>query len=162
MSKKLQLLLAALVLSTFSLGALAQSANPFIGTWDIDFVQSDFGSAAVPQNMSRTYADLGDGNYMYLVVSINEDGSLGGTSASYSYSGEQYPIASLDELQAAHISYRKINDSTVEYTIHAGLGGEVSQIGAKFISPSYQQLTIGIQFPNSDQEDQILVFNRRR
>ena len=160
MLKKLQSLLAALTLSALSMGALAQSANPFIGTWDIDFVQSNFGSAAVPQNMSRTYADLGDGNYMYLVVSINEDGSLGGTSASYSYSGDQYPIASLDELPAARISYRKINDSTVEYTVR--LGGEVSQIGAKFISPSYQQLTIGIQFPNSDQEDQILVFNRRR
>lgn len=162
MSKKLQSLLAALAISTLSVGALAQSENPFIGTWDIDFVQSDFGSAAVPQNMSRTYADLGDGNYMYLVVTISEEGTLGGSSASYSYSGEQYPIASLDELQAAHISYRKINETTVEYTIHAGLGGEVSQIGAKFISPSYQLLTIGIQFPNSDLKDQVLVFNRRR
>ena len=162
MSKKLQSLLAALVISVLSVGALAQSENPFIGTWDLDFVQSDFGSATVPQNMSRTYADLGDGNYMYLVVTISKEGTLGGSSASYSYSGEQYPIASLDELQAAHISYRKINETTVEYTIHAGLGGEVSQIGAKFISPSYQRLTIGIQLPDSDQKDQILVFNRRR
>ena len=39
---------------------------------------------------------------------------------------------------------------------------EVQQIGAKFISPNYQQLTIAIQFPNSDQEDQILVFHRRQ
>jgi hypothetical protein len=38
----------------------------------------------------------------------------------------------------------------------------VSQIGAKFISPNYQQLTISIQYPDSDQENQILVFNRRR
>ena len=41
------------------------------------------------------------------------------------------------------------------------LDGEVQQIGAKFISPNYQQLSIAIQFPNSNQEDQILIFNRR-
>ena len=160
MSKKLKLLLAAFAISTLSTGALAQVGNPFIGTWDLDFVQSDFGSATAPKNMSRTYADLGHGNYMYLVASINGDGSLGGTSASYTYSGEQYPIASLDELPAAYISYRKINEQTVEYIVR--LDGEVNQIGAKFISPSYQQLTIGIQFPNSDLKDQVLVFNRRR
>ncbi len=137
----------------------AESENPFIGTWDLNITESDFGSVAVPADMSRVYADLGDGNYMYLVVTINEDGSFGGTSATYSYSGDQYPIASIAQLETPRISYRKINDTTVEYTVR--LGGEVQQIGAKFISPNYQQLTIAIQFPNSDQEDQILVFNRR-
>lgn len=154
--------LASLILAFISTATFAQSQseNPFIGTWDIDFEESDFGNAPVPQNMSRTYADLGDGNYMYLVVTINEDGTLSGTSASYSYSGEKYPIASLDQLQAARISYSKINETTVEYTVY--VGGQVSQIGAKFISPNYQQLTIAIQYPNSSQEDQILRFNRRR
>jgi len=140
--------------------AFAQSENPFLGTWDVDFRQSDFGSAAVPMELSRTYSDLGNGNYMYLVVTMNQDGTHSASSASYSYSGEQYPIASLDQLEAARISYRRINESTVEYTVR--LGDEVSQIGAKFISPNYQQLTIAIQFPDSDQNDQILVFNRRR
>ena len=97
---------------------------------------------------------------MYLVVTIDKAGTLGGSSASYSYSGEQYPIASLNQLPATLISYSKINDTTVEYTIT--LDSEVSQIGAKSISHSHQQLTIGIQFPNSDQKDQLLVFNRRR
>ena len=153
----LVMLSAALFYMTTS--AYAQSDNPFIGTWDINLTESDFGSATPPQSMSRTYADLGDGNYMYLVVTINEDGSLSGTSASYSYSGEQYPIASLDQLEAPRISYKRINDATVEYTVM--LGGEVQSIGAKFISPNYQQLTIAIQYPNSDAEDQILIFNKR-
>lgn len=152
--------LATLSLALISMATFAQSENPFLGTWDLDFVQSDFGSAPVPKSMSRTYADLGYGNFMYLVVSINADDTLGGTSASYTYSGQGYPIASLDEIGAAYISYRKINETTVEYTIR--VGDEVSQIGAKYISPSHQRLTIGIQFPNSDQEDQILVFSRRR
>ena len=139
---------------------LAQNENPFLGTWDINLEESNFGSAAVPQNISRSYAELGDGNYMYLVVTTNSDGTTGATSASYSYSGEQYPIASIDPLPTARISYRRINETTVEYTVR--LDGEVQQIGAKFISPNYQQLTIAIQFPNSDQKDQILIFNRRR
>ena len=154
----LVMLSAALLFMTTSANA-AESENPFIGTWDINLSESDFGSATPPQNMSRTYADLGNGSYMYLVVTINEDGSLNGTSASYSYSGEQYPIASLDQLEAPQISYKRINDATVEYTVR--LGGEVQQIGAKFISPNYQQLTIAIQYPNSDAEDQILIFNKR-
>ena len=97
---------------------------------------------------------------MYQVATSNEDGTVSITSAHYTYSGGQYPIASFDELQGATISYRKINETTVEYTVR--LNGEVTQIGAKFISPNYQRLTIGIQFPNSDQEDQVLIFNRRR
>ena len=141
--------------------ALAQTENPFIGTWDIDFGESDFGSATPPQNMTRSYTDLGAGSYAYQVATVNLDGTLSLTSAIYSYDGSEYPIVSFDELpSAARISYRKINDTTVEYTVR--LGGEVSQIGAKFISPNYQHLSISIQYPNSDQENQILVFNRRR
>ena len=161
MLKKLQSLLSALALSAISLGALAQSENPFIGTWDIDFDESDFGSSTVPQNISRSYTELGNGSYAYQVATVNPDGTVSLTSAIYTYNGEQYPLASFDELpEAALISYKKINETTVEYTVH--LAGEANQIGAKFISPNYQRLTIGIQFPNSDLENQILVFNRRR
>ena len=117
MSKIVQSLFAALTLTLFSLGAVAQSENPFLGTWDIDIDESD------------------------------------------SYSGEQYPIASLATIPTARISYKRINETTVEYTVR--LDGEVQQIGAKFISPNYQRLTIAIQYPNSDQKDQILVFNKR-
>ena len=160
MSKKILSLCTALALTLFSLGAIAQSENPFIGTWDIDIDESDFGSAPVPRALARSYADLGGGRFMYLVVTTNQDGEVSATSSSYSYSGEQYPIASLDPLPTARISYRRINETTVEYTVR--LGGEVQQIGAKFISPNYQRLTIAIQYPNSDQKDQILVFNKRQ
>ncbi|NKB32855.1 MAG: hypothetical protein GKR91_07130 [Pseudomonadales bacterium] len=160
MATKLATIMFTLGLTIFSATAAAQIENPFIGTWDIDLAESNFGSAAPPVNMSRTYADLGDGSFMYLVVTINDDGSLSGNSASYSYSGEQYPIASLDQLAAAQISYRRINDRTVEYTVR--IDSEVSQIGAKSISPNGQLLTIAIQFPDSTQENQILRFNRRR
>ena len=139
------------VLLASSLG-LAQSENPFIGTWDIDMDESNFGSTTAPQNMSRSYTDLGNGSYAYQVATVRQDGTLGLSSAIYSYSGEQYPIVSFDELpEPAMISYNRINDTTVEYTVR--VGGEVSQIGSKFISPNYQRLTISIQFPNSDQEE---------
>ncbi|NKB32715.1 MAG: hypothetical protein GKR91_06420 [Pseudomonadales bacterium] len=152
-------LLAILGLTLFSSAVLAQEENPFLGTWDIDMERSNFGSASVPGNISRSYADLGDGHYMFLVVTTNEDGTVGATSASYDYSGEHFPMASLDALPTPQISYRRINETTVEYTVY--LDGEVQQIGARFISPNYQQLSIAIQFPNSTQEDQILIFNKR-
>lgn len=161
MNKKVATILLVLSVLLGSFSALAQTENPFIGTWDIDLDESDFGSGPVPKNISRSYTDLGEGSYAYQVATINQDDTVGLTSAIYSYSGEQYPIASFDELpDAALISYRKINETTVEYTVH--LGDELNQIGAKFISPNYQRLTVSIQFPNSDQENQILIFNRRR
>lgn len=40
------------------------------------------------------------------------------------------------------ISYSKISDTTVEYTVY--LNGETLQIGARLVSPNYQQLTINI------------------
>ena len=159
-NKRATILLALSALLGFST-ALAQTENPFIGTWDIDFDQSRFGSATAPQNMSRSYTDLGGGSYAYQVATVGQDGTLGLSSAIYSYSGEQYPIVSFDELPApALISYRMINETTVEYTVR--VDGEVSQIGSKFISPNYQQLTISIQFPTTEQENQVLIFNRRR
>lgn len=154
------IILALGVLLGYSL-ALAQSDEPFIGSWDIDLSASDFGGATPPKNMTRSYTDLGNGSYAYQVATVDQDDNLNLTSAIYTFSGEQYPIVSFDELPApAMISYRKINSTTVEYTVR--VGGEISQIGAKFISPNYQQLTISIQFPNSDQKNQVLIFNRRR
>lgn len=160
MSIKLHSLLTAILLCMISISALAQGANPFIGTWDIDLRSSDFGSAAVPANISRTYYDHHDNTYTYMVITTAQDGSVSGTTSRYSYSGERYPIASFNQDQAAMISYTKIGDTSVQYTVY--LNGEAQQIGAKFVSPNYQQLTIAIQFPNSDLEDQILVFNKRR
>lgn len=140
--------------------SLAQNENPFIGSWDIILTESDFGSSIPPKNMSRSYTDLGNGSYAYQVVRVNSDDTLSLTSAIYRYDGSEYPIVSLDEFEEpALISYRKINDSTVEYTVR--VGGVVTQIGAKFISPDHQRLSISIQFPNSDQKNQVLIFKRR-
>jgi hypothetical protein len=112
--------------------------------------------------MSRTYADLQNGSYIYMVATVNSDGTLGGSSATYSYDEQQYPIASLTPGNQAQISYRRLNDRTVEYRV--SVNNVVTQIGAKTISPDGRVLRIAIQFPNSqgDQGNQILVFNRRR
>lgn len=152
--------LLLILLWALAASAFGQDDNPFIGTWDLDREASDFGGAAMPENMSRTYAEVGEGTYMYLVANFTPDGSLGGSSATYRYDGARYPIASLTALDAAFISYRKINEKTVEYRVT--VDGQLTQIGAKTISNDGRVLTIVIQFPNSDQENQILRFNRRR
>lgn len=159
MFKKISGLLIAFFCTLFSATTLAQSANPFVGTWDMDIRQSNFGSATAPANLSRTYFDHGDETYTYMVITTAQDGSVNGTTSRYSYSGERYSIASFNQDQSATVSYKKIAPTTVEYTVY--LNGEVQQIGAKVVAPNYQQLRIIIQFPNSDQEDQVLVFNKR-
>ena len=97
---------------------------------------------------------------MYLVATINPDGTLGGSSATYRYDGGRYPIANLSLIESAYISYERITEHTVQYTVE--IDGVVSQIGAKTISPDNRVLTIVIQYPNSSQDNQILRFNRRR
>lgn len=152
-----------MLLITFALilsgGVLAQGLNPFIGTWDLDLEESNFGGAEPPANMSRTYFDHRDGTYTYMVITTDANGLLSGSTANYSYSGEQYPMATFNVDQQAVISYNRINDTTVEYTVM--LNGVVQQIGAKYVSPNYQRLTISIQYPASGQENQVLVFNKR-
>lgn len=151
------LTLSVMFASTFS---LAQVEDPFIGSWDINLTESDFGSAIPPKNMSRSYTNLGNGSYAYQVVRVNQDDTLSLTSAIYKYDGAPSPIVSLDEFdEPALISYRKLSDTTVEYTVT--LGGKVSQIGSKFISPDQQRLSISIQFPGTDQKNQVLIFKRR-
>lgn len=160
MPGKITVSIALLVILSFTQSALGQGENPFIGTWDIDFRESDFGSAVPPANMSRTYVDHGDATYTYIVITTNADSTLSASTSRYSYSGEQTPIAAFNQVQQASISYRKIGDTSVEYTVY--VDGEIQQIGSKFVSPNYQQLSISIQYPNSDQDNQILIFNKRR
>jgi len=146
----------------FTCASFAQDLNPFIGTWDIDHAGSNFGSAPVPKNMSRTYEDVGNGSYMFLVVSIAEDGSIGGSSATYKFDSKENPLASLNLTAPTTISYTQNNEKTVQYTVR--VDGRVSQIGAKTISPDGRVLTIAIQTftAEGDINNQILKFNRRR
>lgn len=159
MNKKIFLVIASIACAIFSTASLAQGENPFIGTWDIDMERSNFGSATPPASMSRTYYDHGDGSYSYIVVTIDQEGVVNASSAHYTYSGETHPIANFNQDVQATISYKKIHDTSVEYTVY--VDGVVSQIGAKFVSPNFQQLSIAIQSPNSNQQDQILIFNKR-
>lgn len=143
--------------------AIAQGENPFIGTWDLDAANSDFGSAPVPNATTRTYIETGNGGYMYLVVTINQDGSIGGSSASYRYDGANNSIATIGGSGAqSTISYFFVNGRTIEYTIRNG--GRTTQIGAKTLSPDSRVLTIVVQNLDPDggnSSSQILRFNRR-
>jgi len=156
-SKKL---LAALFALLVPFTASAQDENPFIGVWDLDSADSNFGSSTVPTNMIRTYADAADGAFMYLLVTMNEDGSIGGSSATYKYDNQENTIASLNPDAQARISYRKVNEKTVEYTVR--VDGVTTQIGAKTISPDGSVLTIVIQSIGGQVNNQILKFDRRR
>lgn len=156
-------LFLAACMCMLSFAAIAQSENPFVGTWDLDAANSDYGSAQVPNAVTRTYIETGDGGFMYLVVTINPDGTIGGSSASYRYDGAGNPIATIggDGAQTT-ISYFQVNGRTVEYTIRNA--GRISQIGAKTLSPDSRVLTIVIQNINSEggnSSSQILRFNRR-
>ncbi len=163
MKINLRELFVAACLCLLSFAASAQSENPFIGTWDLDAANSDFGDAPVPNDMIRTYIETGGGGYMYLLVTINQDGSIGGSSASYRYDGASNSIATVGGAGAqTTISYFQVNGRTVEYTIRNA--GRTSQIGAKTLSPDSRVLTIVIQNINAEggnSSSQILRFIRR-
>ena len=136
--------------------------NPFIGIWELDLSKSDFGSTSAPQRMTRTYEDRGDGTFMYLIDSVSADGSSGDSSAVYKYDGLEYPLISLNQDSPVTISYRKINERTVEYTVR--INGNITQIGAKSISSNGNILSIGVQSTDAqgDPLPQVLIFNKRR
>ena len=146
-----------------SFTATAQTKNPFLGTWDLDAANSDFGEASFPKNIIRNYSEMDNDEFMYLVITINQDESIGGSSAHYKYDGVNNSIATIDgNGSGATISYYYVNGRTVEYTIrNAGL---TTQIGAKTLSPDSRVLTIVIQNIDSEggnSSSQILRFNRR-
>ena len=113
-SRQIVITLFALLLP---LTASAQDDNPFIGVWDLDKPDSNFGSIPVPEDMIRTYANAAGGAFMYLLVTMNADESIGGSSATYRYDNQENTIASLNPDSQATISYRKVNDKTVEYIV---------------------------------------------
>ncbi len=134
MKIKLEKLFLAACVCMLSFAASAQSGNPFIGTWDLDATNSDFGGAQVPASMVRTYAETGGGGYMYLIVTIDDNGIIGGSGASYRYDGVSVPIATMGAVGTQNtISYYQVNGRTVEYTVRNSSG--TVQIGAKTLSP---------------------------
>ena len=164
MKTNLQRIFLAACVCMLSFAASAQSENPFIGTWDLDAAASDFGGAPVPATMIRTYADTGNGGYMYMILTIADDGSIGGSGASYRYDGVSVPIANMGAGTGAQntISYFQVNGRTVEYTVRNN--GRTTQIGAKTLDPASRVLTIVIQNINTDggsSSSQILRFDRR-
>jgi hypothetical protein len=160
-TKFLTSLLGASVL-VLSLNASAQSLNPFIGTWDLNAEESIFGSAPIPQNIVRTYEDRGGNTYFFIITSVNSDGGRARNSATYKYDELEYPLSGLNQESPATISYKRINDRTIEYTIRNS--GTISQIGAKTISMDARRLTIAIQITDAEGElnNQVLVFNKRQ
>ena len=91
---------------------------------------------------------------------MNENGSIGGSSATYKYDNQENTIASLNPDAQATISYRKVNEKTVEYIVR--VNGLTTQIGAKSITPDGSVLTIVVQNITGQVNNQILKFNRRR
>ena len=97
-SRQIVIALFALLLP---LAASAQGDNPFIGVWDLDKPDSNFGSIPIPENMIRTYANASGGAFMYLLVTINADESIGGSSATYDDKKEKH-VGGLEEDRVAH------------------------------------------------------------
>lgn len=147
----------------FSVGLSAQTQNPFLGTWDLDAAGSDFGATPVPKDMVRVYGETEDESFTYLLVTVNQDDSIGGSSAHYKYDGANNSIITIGAATPqATISYFYVNGRTVEYTVR--VDGRTTQIGAKTLSLDSRVLTIVIQNIDSlggSSSSQILRFNRR-
>ena len=99
-----------------------------------------------------------------MILTIADDGSIGGSGASYRYDGVSVPIANMGAGTGAQntISYFQVNGRTVEYTVRNN--GRTTQIGAKTLDPDSRVLTIVIQNINTDggsSSSQILRFDRR-
>jgi hypothetical protein len=71
--------------------ALAQAADPFVGTWKLVPEKSKYESGAPPTGFTRTYEDRGGGVLFMTVETVNAQGTVRRSWVAYKRDGKPYP-----------------------------------------------------------------------
>ncbi|HEY4973041.1 MAG TPA: hypothetical protein VII41_05490, partial [Steroidobacteraceae bacterium] len=108
----MKLLVIGTVLSVVSgATAFAASADPAIGTWNLNVEKSKFTPGPAPKSATRTYAQTPDG--IALTFSgVGADGTATSGQSTFKYDGKDYAISGSSDYDT--LAVKRVNGSTTK------------------------------------------------
>lgn len=94
----------------------AQEFDPLVGTWTLNVARSTFDPGPPPKSSTRTYEDRGGGVFVVINRGVDAKGNPTFSAFAAKYDGK-HPFANSSSGTLDTISYRRVDASTVEYTI---------------------------------------------
>lgn len=109
------------ILQTFVIGTVlamgvgalawaAETADPVVGTWNMDVAKSKFHSSPAPKSQTRTYVQTADGISM-TVTGVAADGSSISQQSTFKYDGKEYAFTGSPDFDM--LTLKRVNGTTV-------------------------------------------------
>jgi hypothetical protein len=117
--------------------AAAQTADPVLGTWELNVAKSTFSPGPAPKSETRTYAVVGQ-DITATSKGVDADGKPTFGQWAVNYDGKDRPAIGLPDLDA--LSLKRIDASTTEFTQKKA--GKVVATGRRVISTDGKVMTI--------------------
>ena len=127
-------------------GQTNQATDPFLGTWVLNRVKSEF-SGAVPEKRKTTFEIAADGSIKHITETVIANGSTDRVEYTAKLDGKDVPI--LNSFLST-VSIKRIDARTVERT--GKLRGMVVETSTRTVSADGQTLTITTMGMNDGEE----------
>ena len=93
---------------------LAQTADPVIGTWELNLASQKYDPGPAPKSQTRTYEAVGE-SLKVSIEGVTAEGKETHTDYTGKYDGKDFPVSGNPD--ADTMSLKRIDDSTSEATL---------------------------------------------
>ena len=139
-------------------GQTALSADPIIGTWELNLAKSTFAAGRAPRNEIRTY--VVDGNDIKASAKgVDAAGKPIATSWTINYDGKDRPASGVTDLDS--ISFKRIDARHYEFVQKKA--GKVVSSGTRIFSADGKVMTLTLTSANAQGKttEEIAVYDKR-
>ena len=152
------LTLGAVLSLAWPVAAGAQTADPIVGTWELNLAKSKFAPGEAPKSQTRTYVVSGS-DIKATSKGIGSDGKL--TAAQWTINDDGKDRPETGNPDADSVSFKRIDPYTVEFTERKA--GKVATAGTRAVSRDGKVLTITSKGTGSKGQpvSSVMVFDKR-
>jgi hypothetical protein len=136
----------------------AQTAEPLIGTWELNIATSKYNLRPAPKSQTRTYVVVGQ-DIKATSKGLDAEGKPTSAEWTVNYDGKDRPTAGFPDLDA--LSVKRIDALTAEFTQKKA--GKVVATGTRVISKDGKVMTITTKGTNAKGQavSDVEVFDKR-
>ena len=136
----------------------AQTADPLVGTWELNIAKSKYSPGPAPKSQTRTYVVAGQ-DIKATSKGVDADGKPTSAEWTVNYDGKDRPATGFADLDA--LSLKRIDAFTVEFTQKKA--GKVVATGTRVISKDGKVMTITTKGTNATGQafNDVQVFEKR-
>jgi hypothetical protein len=145
-------------LAALGVHVAAQTADPLIGTWELNIAKSKYDPGPAPKSETRTYVVVGQ-DIKATSKGVDADGKPTSRQLTLNYDGKDRPATGSLDLDA--LSLKRIDAFTAEFTLKKT--GKVVATGTRAISKDGKVMTIATKGTNAKGQafNDVQVFDKR-